>query len=165
MMLEPAKRSAAQPNMSTTGINNPVGKGASAPPPSTTAPPPPNTSTQAAATLSGAMQQQRSDRLVAFLATLVTYPFIFLLTKTASAASVAQMSGVKGGGGIDTRKRLADFPEGAALLELDTCVREKRGVGLGAFTGGEGGMVWVPDSLYTVLVFVDLPCHQTPYHV
>lgn len=67
----------------------------------------------------GVVQQQRSDRLVAFLATLVTYPFIFLLTKRAAAVSVSQMAGVSGGMGIDTRKRLADFPEGAALLELE----------------------------------------------
>lgn len=66
--------------------------------------------------------QQRSDRLVAFLSTLVTYPFMFLLTKEAAAASASQMSGVAGGLGIDTRKRLADFPEGAALLELERCV-------------------------------------------
>lgn len=70
-------------------------------------------------TAAGVMQQQRSDRLVAFLATLVTYPFMFLLTKRAAAVSVSQMSGVSGGMGIDTRKRLADFPEGAALLELE----------------------------------------------
>jgi hypothetical protein len=68
------------------------------------------------------MQQQRSDRLVTFLATLVTHPFMFLLTKRAAAISMSQMSAVGGGGGIDTRKRLADFPEGAALLELERCV-------------------------------------------
>jgi hypothetical protein len=68
------------------------------------------------------MQQQRSDRLVAFLATLVTYPFMFLLTKRAAAVSAVQMAGVSGGMGIDTRKRLADFPEGAALLELERSV-------------------------------------------
>lgn len=67
----------------------------------------------------GAMQQQRSDRLVAFLATLVTYPFMFLLTKRAAAIGISQLSAVGGGGGIDTRKRLADFPEGAALLGLE----------------------------------------------
>lgn len=74
----------------------------------------------AAATL--APHPQRSDRLVAFLSTLVTYPFMFLLTKEAAAASASQMSGVAGGLGIDTRKRLADFHEGAALLELERCV-------------------------------------------
>lgn len=68
------------------------------------------------------MQQQRSDRLVAFLATLVTYPFMFLLTKRAAAVSAVQMAGVSGGMGIDTRKRLADFPEGAALVELERSV-------------------------------------------
>jgi hypothetical protein len=47
---------------------------------------------------------------------------MFLLTKEAAAASASQMSGVAGGLGIDTRKRLADFPEGAALLELERCV-------------------------------------------
>jgi hypothetical protein len=65
------------------------------------------------------MQQQRSDRLVAFLVTLVSYPVMYLLTKRATAVSVNQMSGVGGAGGIDTRNRLADFPEGAALLELE----------------------------------------------
>jgi hypothetical protein len=70
----------------------------------------------------GAMQQQRSDRLVAFLATLVTYPLMFLLTKRAAAVSAVQMAGISGGMGIDTRKRLADFPEGAALLELERLV-------------------------------------------
>lgn len=69
------------------------------------------------------VQQQRSDRLVAFLATLVTYPFMFLLTKSATAASLSRISAVMGGGGIDTRKRLADFPEGGALLELERCDR------------------------------------------
>lgn len=74
---------------------------------------------QMAVGAAGALQQQRSDRLVAFLATLVTYPFMFLLTKNATSVSVTQMAGVRGGGGIDTRKRLADFPEGAALTELE----------------------------------------------
>lgn len=87
----------------------PASASAPAPPPQ-----PPKTNTT--------KMQQRSDRLVSFLATLVTYPCMFLLTKSAAAVSSSQMAGVRGGGGIDTRKRLADFPEGAALLELERCV-------------------------------------------
>lgn len=62
--------------------------------------------------------------MVVFLASLVTYPFAFLLTQAAAAAGAAGLPGGVGGGSIDTRKRLADFPEGAAIADLESWCRE-----------------------------------------
>lgn len=53
-----------------------------------------------------------------FLVTLVTYPFAFLLAQAAAAAEGASRAAV-GGAVIDTRKRLQDFPEGAAIADLE----------------------------------------------
>jgi hypothetical protein len=64
-------------------------------------------------------QQQRSDRLVAFLSTLVVYPVAFLMAQAAATAGASRIGGVASGGGIDTRARLSDFPEGRALLDIE----------------------------------------------
>lgn len=69
----------------------------------------------------GLLMHQHHDRMVMFLASLVTYPFAFLLTQAAAAAGAAQHAGV-GGGNIDTRQRLVDFPEGAAIADLERWV-------------------------------------------
>eukprot|EP00775_Hariotina_reticulata_P008232 gene8232-8422_t len=66
---------------------------------------------------------QHSDRTVMFLVTLVTYPFMFLLMQTAADAGTKGLAGV-GGGSIDTRQRLSDFPEGAALADLESWCME-----------------------------------------
>lgn len=71
-----------------------------------------------------ALMHQHHDRMVVFLASLVTYPFAFLLTQAAAAAGAAGLPGGVGGGSIDTRKRLADFPEGAAIADLESWCRE-----------------------------------------
>eukprot|EP00879_Flechtneria_rotunda_P004696 GHRR01004960.1.p1 GENE.GHRR01004960.1~~GHRR01004960.1.p1 ORF type:complete len:884 (+),score=323.86 GHRR01004960.1:843-3494(+) len=72
---------------------------------------------------SALLTHQHPDRMVMFLTTLVTYPFMFLMTQAAAAASAVNIAGV-GGGGIDTRKRLEDFPEGAAIADLESWCRE-----------------------------------------
>lgn len=61
---------------------------------------------------------QHKDRMVMFLVTLVTYPFAFLMTQAAATAGAVSRAAV-GGGVIDTRKRLQDFPEGAAIADLE----------------------------------------------
>ncbi|KAF6259447.1 hypothetical protein COO60DRAFT_1460173 [Scenedesmus sp. NREL 46B-D3] len=58
--------------------------------------------------------------MVMFLASLVTYPFAFLLTQAAAASGTAGLPGGVGGGSIDTRKRLVDFPEGSAIADLES---------------------------------------------
>jgi hypothetical protein len=61
------------------------------------------------------------DRMVHYLSTLVIYPAALLLTQ-AAAAGVAGLPGGVGGGVIDTRSRLVDFPEGAAIADLERFV-------------------------------------------
>lgn len=75
--------------------------------------------------------------MVSFLATLVTYPFMFLMAQGAAAAGAARISGVQGGV-IDTRKRLTDFPEGRALANLERWVVEAGRVGFGGGWATEG---------------------------
>jgi hypothetical protein len=46
--------------------------------------------------------------------------------QAAAAAGAAGLPGGVGGGSIDTRKRLVDFPEGAAIADLERCAAHGR---------------------------------------
>jgi hypothetical protein len=54
---------------------------------------------------------------VSFLTTLVTYPFVYLLL-----ARAARGEGALGGFMLDGRRRLEDFPEGRAIVDLERCL-------------------------------------------
>lgn len=59
-------------------------------------------------------QHHNQDRLVKYLITLVTYPFTYLLIHQA-----AELEGLNALGASETRKKLDDFPEGLALVNLE----------------------------------------------
>ncbi|KIZ03629.1 hypothetical protein MNEG_4329 [Monoraphidium neglectum] len=56
--------------------------------------------------------------MVSFLTTLVTYPFVYLLL-----ARAARGEGALGGFMLDGRRRLEDFPEGRAIVDLERWCR------------------------------------------
>ncbi len=88
-------------------------------------------------------RQPPTPSQVAFLATLVTYPFVYLLVTRAARGEGAGGSGsgggsndggggaagtrtttaaaAAGGGLMDGRRRLEDFAEGRAIVSLERC--------------------------------------------
>jgi hypothetical protein len=59
---------------------------------------------------------------VAFLVTLVTYPFVYLLLLRAARGEGGGEPAPAGGALLqDGKRRLEDFPEGRAIVALERC--------------------------------------------
>ncbi|KAI8468392.1 MAG: hypothetical protein J3K34DRAFT_478094 [Monoraphidium minutum] len=80
---------------------------------------------------SEAMPAAPGDRLVSFILTLATYPFVYLLLLRAARGEAGGAAAGGGGAGgaaaaaaggaalLDGRRRLEDFPEGRAIVDLE----------------------------------------------